>query len=108
MAIPQFTPQTPQRLETPSSREQGWGWMAWAHPPTFQRFPHSLQTTNVVIGSSELRVCTCGEGHGGRGPAPGPQSLAAGGPREQDFPGVTTWEARPPRPQAALASRHLG
>ena len=82
--------------------------MAWAHPPTFQRFPHSLQTTNVVIGSSELRVCTCGEGHGGRGPAPGPQSLAAGSPREQDFPGVTTWGARHPWPRAALASRRLG
>lgn len=25
----------------------------------FQRFPHSLQTTKVVMGSSELRVCTC-------------------------------------------------
>lgn len=25
---------------------------------TFQRFPHSLHRTNVVIGSSALRVCT--------------------------------------------------
>lgn len=24
----------------------------------FQRFPHSLHTTKVVMGSSELRVCT--------------------------------------------------
>ena len=29
--------------------------------PTFHRFPHSLQTTNVVMGSSALRVCTYGK-----------------------------------------------
>lgn len=37
--------------------------------PTFQRFPHSLQTTKVVMGSSELRVCTCGEGRDGGVPS---------------------------------------
>lgn len=42
------------------------GWGAWACPPTFQRFPHSLQTTKVVMGSSELRVCTCGRCGEGR------------------------------------------
>jgi len=26
---------------------------------TFQRLPHSLHSTKVVIGSSALRVCTC-------------------------------------------------
>jgi len=26
---------------------------------TFHRFPHSLHKTNVVIGSSELRVWSC-------------------------------------------------
>ena len=26
---------------------------------TFQRFPHSKQSTKVVIGSSALRVCSC-------------------------------------------------
>lgn len=25
----------------------------------FQRFPHSLHSTKVVMGSSALRVCTC-------------------------------------------------
>lgn len=83
---------------TPEGRRQGWvsihhlhsaqetGWHG--HPqihtsdnhlqrtgrpgltPTFQRFPHSLQTTKVVMGSSELRVCTCGEGCDGGVPSP--------------------------------------
>lgn len=60
MAVPHFTP---HRSHT--------GWRhphpEKAHPPTFQRFPHSLQTTKVVMGSSELRVCTC------EGGAPQPQ-----------------------------------
>lgn len=57
-AAPQLTPHRPRTVETPAS-ESGTG-VAWVRPPTFQRFPHSLQTTNVVMGSSELRVCTCG------------------------------------------------
>lgn len=59
-----------------------------ARPPTFQRFPHSLQTTKVVMGSSELRVCTCREGYGEGGhPQPqGLKSLGAGGPEVQVFP----------------------
>lgn len=65
-------------LHPPPSQRQETGWHG--HPqihtsdnhlqgtgrpgltPTFQRFPHSLQTTAVVMGSSELRVCTCGGG----------------------------------------------
>lgn len=55
----------------PAPRE---GPRAWAQPLTFQRFPHSLQTTNVVMGSSELRVCTWGGDMGG--PSPGVCRLA--------------------------------
>ena len=52
---PLHTTWAPLRLQTQPQGARG----TWAHPPTFQRFPHSLQTTNVVMGSSELRVCTC-------------------------------------------------
>lgn len=45
---------------TPEPTEKGWGTpstpQSRAH--TFQRFPHSLHSTNVVMGSSALRVCT--------------------------------------------------
>lgn len=34
-------------------------WRASIAQQNFQRLPHSLQTTKVVMGSSELRVCTC-------------------------------------------------
>jgi len=38
------------------------GWQAVtrpSHQQNFHLFPQSLQNTNVVIGSSELRVCSC-------------------------------------------------
>lgn len=67
--MPLPTTQTPQRRETLASREWSWG--------TFQRFPHSLQTTKVVMGSSELRVCTCGEGHTERATATEQEALGS-------------------------------
>lgn len=96
--ISHMDPGTPAGRETglgspPTCSEAPGGWLGmavphfmshgshtgWRHPPpekacppTFQRFPHSLQTTKVVMGSSELRVCTCGEGDGERGPPPAP------------------------------------
>lgn len=74
MAVPWVAPQILQARDS-SLQSTGQG-DTWAHPPTFQRFPHSLQTTKVVIGSSELRVCTCGEGAvGGASPDPAEAGL---------------------------------
>lgn len=52
---------TTEPTQAADTHLQRTGRVAWACPPTFQRFPHSLQTTKVVMGSSELRVCTYGE-----------------------------------------------
>lgn len=70
-----------------------------ASPPTFQRLPHSLQTTKVVMGSSELRVCTWG------GPAWAQTPLGAalsdmGGP--QDNTGGREVGCKQGRPPAGL------
>lgn len=42
-----------------SIKAKNWPVGAKRRSLTFQRFPHSLHRTNVVIGSSALRVCTC-------------------------------------------------
>lgn len=52
---------SPEKLCLLTGCEEGNGqhWPPLQAQQNFQRFPHSLQTTNVVMGSSELRVCTC-------------------------------------------------
>lgn len=48
---------------------------------TFQRFPHSLHSTNVVMGSSALRVCTWGRAAAGQWrPSGVPQTKVPWGP----------------------------
>lgn len=83
----------------PTAREQGWVWPGL--PLTFQRFPHSLQTTNVVMGSSELRVCTW-ERILMRGAAsPRALSLKSRSPQIAGLPWSHT-VGRPPRASQAL------
>lgn len=85
MAIPEFT------LQTTTSKEQdGLG----SPLPSSGSHTHCRQRrwswAHQSCGSAPVgRVVMVGY------PAPGPQLLAAGGPWEQDFPGVTTWGAPP-------------
>lgn len=85
MAIPKFT------LQTTTSKEQD----SLGSP-----LPSSGSHTHCRQRRWSWAHQSCGSAPVGRAvmvgyPAPGPQLLAAGGPWEQDFPGVTTWGPPP-------------